>query len=229
MEKQSSNSRRGFLELLAMGATASTLSMLSNPLMAATSLKFDENIQQDADGWLKNIKGSRRVVYDGTTPHNGLPILWTFAFYETNNATGTPDDDMTAMTVLRHNAIPFAMEDALWYQYKLGEFFEIQDNQTGKPSLRNTVYEPVNGDFPIPGVPGLKGMQERGVMFCVCDLALQVFSGFVADKLEIQDKDRVYEEWKSGLLPGIQVVPSGVWALERAQNEHGCAYIFAGN
>jgi intracellular sulfur oxidation DsrE/DsrF family protein len=27
--------------------------------------------------------------------------------------------------------------------------------------------------------------------------------------------------------PGIQVVPSGVWALERAQ-KHGCAYVFAG-
>jgi intracellular sulfur oxidation DsrE/DsrF family protein len=31
----------------------------------------------------------------------------------------------------------------------------------------------------------------------------------------------------SGVLPGIQVVPSGVWALGRAQ-EHDCAYVFAG-
>jgi len=28
-------------------------------------------------------------------------------------------------------------------------------------------------------------------------------------------------------LPGIQPVPSGVWAIGRAQ-EHGCAYCFAG-
>ena len=229
MEQQSPNSRRGFLELLALGATASSLSMFAAPLMAAEALNIDKKAYQDADAWFKNIKGSHRVVYDGTTPHDGLPVLWTYAFYETNNATGTADDDMTAVCVLRHNAIAFAMEDALWYQYKLGEFFGIQDNQTGKPSLRNTVYEPVNGDFPIPGVPGLKQMQERGVMFCVCDLALKVYSGFIADKFEIQDKDRVYEEFKSGIHPDVQLVPSGVWALERVQNEHGCAYIFAGN
>src|SRR5260221_519337 len=33
------------------------------------------------------------------------------------------------------------------------------------------------------------------------------------------------KEWLSGLLPGIQPVPSGVWAVGRAQ-EHGCAYCF---
>ena len=229
MENQSSNPRRNFLGLLAMGATASGLSMFTNSAMAAAALGFDKKTLQDADEWFKKIKGSHRVVYDGTTPHDGLPVLWTFAFYETNNATGTPDDDMTAVTVLRHNAIPFALQDSLWYQYKLGEFFKINDNQTGKPSLRNTVYEPVDGDFPIPGVPGIKGMQERGVMFCVCDLALKVYSGFIAKSMDMTDSDRVYEELTAGILPGIQVVPSGVWALERAQRQHDCAYIFAGN
>lgn len=228
METQPTNNRRNFLNLLAMGATASGLSLFANSAMAAEALNFNVRSLQDADEWFKKIKGSHRVVYDGSTPHDGLPVLWTYAFYETNNATGTPDDDMTAVCVIRHNAIPFALQDALWYQYKLGEFFGIQDNQTGKPSLRNTVYEPVNGDFPIPGVPGMKKMQERGVMFCVCDLALKVYSGFLADRMDITDKDRVYEEWKSGILPGVEIVPSGVWALERAQKA-GCAYIFAGN
>jgi len=30
------------------------------------------------------------------------------------------------------------------------------------------------------------------------------------------------------VLPDIQIVPSGVWALGRAQQK-GCGYIFAGN
>ena len=37
----------------------------------------------------------------------------------------------------------------------------------------------------------------------------------------------VYTEWIKHLLPGVQLVPSGVWALGRAQ-EHGCGYIYAG-
>ena len=39
--------------------------------------------------------------------------------------------------------------------------------------------------------------------------------------------DDVYAEMVKGILPGIQLVPSGVWALGRAQNNK-CAYIFAG-
>jgi intracellular sulfur oxidation DsrE/DsrF family protein len=41
------------------------------------------------------------------------------------------------------------------------------------------------------------------------------------------DAAEVKKEWVAGLLPGIQVVPSGVWAIGRAQ-ERGCGYIFAG-
>jgi intracellular sulfur oxidation DsrE/DsrF family protein len=37
----------------------------------------------------------------------------------------------------------------------------------------------------------------------------------------------VKKDWESGLLPGVTVVPSGVWALGRAQ-ENKCAYCFAG-
>jgi intracellular sulfur oxidation DsrE/DsrF family protein len=37
----------------------------------------------------------------------------------------------------------------------------------------------------------------------------------------------VLKEWTANVLPGVQIVPSGVWALGRAQ-EHGCGYIYAG-
>ena len=42
------------------------------------------------------------------------------------------------------------------------------------------------------------------------------------------DSNEVYKDLINGLLPEIQLVPSGVWALGRAQ-ENGCGYIFAGN
>ncbi|MFN2439902.1 MAG: hypothetical protein ABR503_11935, partial [Chitinophagaceae bacterium] len=65
-----------------------------------------------------------------------------------------------------------------------------------------------------------------GVMFCVCDAALTVYSGAVAQGMNA-NAGELKKEWVTGLLPGIQVVPSGVWALGRAQ-ERGCGYIFAG-
>jgi intracellular sulfur oxidation DsrE/DsrF family protein len=41
------------------------------------------------------------------------------------------------------------------------------------------------------------------------------------------DAEEVKKEWIAGILPGIQVVPSGVWAVNRAQ-ENGCSYCSAG-
>jgi hypothetical protein len=63
-------------------------------------------------------------------------------------------------------------------------------------------------------------------MVCICDAALTVNSGMVAMKTNGNAAD-IKKEWVDGLLPGIQVVPSGVWAVGRAQ-EHGCGYCFVG-
>jgi len=49
-------------------------------------------------------------------------------------------------------------------------------------------------------------------MFCVCDVAMTVYSTVVAQGM---GKDAA-EIKKNGLqvyLPGVQVVPSGVWAV----------------
>jgi len=225
MKKNDLNSRRRFISTVALGAAASSFAMLSSPIHAAIpSINIDT--KEDSDKWFEQIKGSHRIVYDGSMPHGGFPVIWTWAFYLSNNETNTPDEDMTAVCVIRHKAIPFAFNDALWEKYNLGEMFGVNDNAAGKPSLRNTVYEPQDGDFPLPGIDGIKRMQERGAMFCVCNLATKVYSGFAAAKMGL-DANEVYQEWVDAILPGIQLVPSGVWALGRAQ-EHNCGYIFAG-
>jgi len=63
-------------------------------------------------------------------------------------------------------------------------------------------------------------------MFCVCGAAMSVFSAKLASQMNMKADD-VLNEWKAALLPGIQVVPSGVWAVGRAQ-EHDCKYCFVG-
>lgn len=223
METLVKNSRRKFIGTLALGATAGITAM--GATFKDKALKLDAT-SGDAETWFKKIKGSHRVVFDGAEPNNAFPIIWTWGFYLTNNQTGAADSDITAMCVFRHNAIPFALEDKLWDKYKLGEMFNIVDNRTQKPSTRNPYYNATDGDFPINGVEGIKKLQERGAMFCACNLALSVYSGMVA-KAKGLDAETVRKEWVSGVLPGIQIVPAGIWALERAQ-QHDCSYIYAG-
>jgi intracellular sulfur oxidation DsrE/DsrF family protein len=217
------NSRRKFLGKMAAG-TAVGLGTLASPLASFSNNRV--NTSKDAEVWFKKAKGSHRIVYDASEPHNALPIIWSWVFYQTNNESGTPDNDMTAMVVLRHNAIPFAFEDRIWKKYKLGEVFNITDNTTKKHSERNPYYTPGEGDFPFPGIDGIKKLQDRGAMFCVCNMALKVYSGVVAQKFNLNAAD-VLSDWMSGIQPNVQVVPSGVWAVGRAQ-ENGFGYCYAG-
>jgi intracellular sulfur oxidation DsrE/DsrF family protein len=144
--------------------------------------------------------------------------------------TGTMEKDATAVVILRHNAIPFAMEDRLWDKYKLGEFFKITDPATKSPSVRNPFWQPKEGDFKVPGLGnvaiGINELQNSGVMFCACNMAITVYSAVLAQGMNLNPDD-VKKDFIAGILPGIQVVPSGVWAVGRAQ-EHGCAYCFVG-
>src|SRR5690606_33153056 len=213
------NPRRRFLGQVLAG-TAAGISTLSLPFGAQAGAG-----EGDADEWFSRAKGKHRIVYDASEPHEGLPFIWSWVYYLTNNQTGTPDNDMTAMVVLRHNAIPFAMKDQLWEKYSFGEMFGVMDNTTTVSALRNPYYIPKEGDYPVPGIDGIKRLHERGAMFCVCEMALPVYSGMAAQKMELPPED-VKEDWISGVLPGIQIVPSGVWALTRAQKQD-CCYIYA--
>jgi intracellular sulfur oxidation DsrE/DsrF family protein len=81
------------------------------------------------------------------------------------------------------------------------------------------------GDFPIAGV-GIDELLAKGALVGVCNIALTLNAGMIAKKLGT-DAAAVKQEWVASLFPGVQVVPSGVIAVNRAQ-EKGCAYCFAG-
>ncbi|MBD0331025.1 MAG: twin-arginine translocation signal domain-containing protein [Chitinophagaceae bacterium] len=229
--QSSKNSRRNFLGTLATGAAAIGLSTVS-PLTAGAK-KITEDFQtpgDDPEAWLKRITGKHRVVYDAPEPNGIMPFAWSRVFLITNEMTGTKTGNNTVVVVLRHESIPFAMEDKLWVKYKFGEMFKINDPATGKPAVRNAFWKPQVGDFKVPGLGnvaiGINELQDSGVIFCVCNMALTVYSAVAADQMKLTAAD-VHKEWRSGVLPGIEIVPSGVWALGRAQ-EKGCGYIFAG-
>src|SRR6266568_4396344 len=138
-----------------------------------------------------------------------------------NENYGTKDTDNSAVIVLRHSAIPIAMQDALWTKYKLGEAFSIKDGDA--PATRNLFLKVM--PLPLPGT-GLEALLASGAQVGCCNVALTVYSAMVAQKMGM-DAAAVKADWVAGLIPGVQVVPSGVLAVARSQ-EKGCAYCFAG-
>jgi hypothetical protein len=236
--------RRGFLRGLGKGAAALGLAAIASSFKFTAGQQGGENAtnaatsKHPADIWFDKVKGKHRVVYDATHPNSIFPFAWPRVFLVTNAATGSPEEDCGVVVVLRHNAICYALKDSIWAKYNFGEefaageigpAFKAADAKTAVKT-RNPFYMTNPGDFVIPGIGpvsiGIPELQASGVMFCVCDAALTVNSTRLAGKMGMKQED-VIKEWKEALIPNIQIVPSGVWALGRAQ-EHGCHYIFAG-
>ena len=231
--------RREFLGTLATGAVAMGIGTLATPLQTIAQKNEGKPAGiDDPEELFKQIKGKHRVVFDANKPNEVFPFAWPAVFMMTNEATGTPAKDQSIVVVMRHEGIPYAFEDRLWAKYHFADFFkagniggafQASDAKTAT-SVRNPFWKPKLGDFNVPGMGpvaiGINDLQEKGVMFFVCNAAMTVYSAIAAMQMGLKAED-VKKDWMSGLLPGIKVVPSGVWALGRAQ-EHGCSYIYAG-
>ncbi|MBA2249766.1 MAG: twin-arginine translocation signal domain-containing protein [Chitinophagaceae bacterium] len=228
MQKKPSN-RRDFLGKIAASAAAVGIASITSPFSVNASPEFFDHTN-DADEWFSKIKGKHRIMYDVVRPNGMLPFAWSRIFLVTNTATGTPEKDNNVVVVLRHDGIPYAMQDNLWAKYKFGEMFKVTDDKTKAAALRNPFWKPAPGDYKAPGIGnvavGINELQDSGVMFCACNMALTVYSAVIAQQTN-QDAAVVKNEFLANILPGIQVVPSGVWAVNRAQ-EHGCSYCYAG-
>lgn len=224
-DKDSTSDRRVFLGSLATGAATLGMAALGVPINA----QADELPQQEAEAWFDKIKGKHKMVFDVTKPHEIFPFAWPRVFLNSNIATGTPEKECSVVVVLRHEAIGYAFQDSLWEKYKFGETFKANDPATKAAALRNPFSNPKEGEYKVPGVGaiaiGIAQLQASGVMFCVCNTAMTKLSAVLGANTNV-DPAEVKKELMAGILPGIQVVPSGVWALGRAQ-ERGCAYCFA--
>ncbi len=236
--------RRGFIGLLASGAAALGLTALVSPLQVNAQSNSGANpkttavAKSEVDLWFDKIKGKHRIVYDVPHPNGIYPFAWSKVFLMSNAATGTPEMESNAVVVLRHDAICYAFKDKMWEKYhfaevfkagELGMGFQAADAKTATQT-RNPLWNTKPGDFKVPGIGavpiGITELQASGVMFCVCGTAMTVFSNALSEKMGMKPDD-ILKEWKENLISGIQIVPSGVWALGRAQ-EHKCGYIFAG-
>ncbi|HLO80701.1 MAG TPA: twin-arginine translocation signal domain-containing protein [Chitinophagaceae bacterium] len=227
LESSMAPNRRQFIGSLTATAAALGFSSFMPPIDPEL---FKQYSPEDPEAWTNRIKGKHKTVFDATHPNGFYPFAWPRVFLLTNQATGAAENDCCAVVVLRHAAIPYAFDNSVWEKYKFGEVFEAPDPKTSKPALRNPFWKPAKGDFSAPGIGpvaiGIDELQASGVLFAVCNMAITVFTNSIAEKTK-QPAEEIQKDWMSALLPGIQPVPSGVWALGRAQ-EKGCSYIFAG-
>lgn len=174
----------------------------------------------DGPNWPGKLKGRHRQVVDAYEVNAGFPLGFAFTFLFPN-APGTA----TAVVVLRHGAFPIALNSAMWEKYKIGESFKIIDPETKAPAVKNPFLHPKPGVLVADDI-AVDRLLTKGAIFGACNVALIVQSKRLAGNAGVSADDAA-KEWAANVVPGITIIPSGTWGVNRAQ-EAGCTYCAGG-
>jgi hypothetical protein len=209
--------RRNFFRLA--GATVLGLAGLAS---AASRAQAATPVAGDGPNWPGKLKGRHRQVVDAYDSNSGFPLAFAYNFLLPYKAPGAA----TAVVVLRHGAFPIALNSAMWAKYKLGESMKIDDPETKAPAVKNPFLNPKPGVLPVDDGIAVDRLLASGTVFGACNLALMGQSKRYAGNAGVT-ADEAAKEWAANLVPGITLLPSGVWGLNRAQ-EAGCTYCAGG-
>jgi hypothetical protein len=174
--------------------------------------------QGDGPNWPGQLKGRHKQLTDVYGINDGFPLGFTNNFITPNGEAAT------AVMIFRHQGLPYALNHSIWSKYRVGETFKIIDPETKGVAVKNPWYEPKPG----VGNPNasLDRLIARGVIMGCCGVALRGQSGRLAQNAGVSAEE-AYKEFAANLLPGMTILPSGTWGVNRAQ-EAGCSYCAGG-
>lgn len=234
--------RRGFLGRLASGtlALAGLTALDAGAAHAAAPLAGRDRGSGGSgespydDSWTARVRAAtHKAVFDSPDVNEGFGLLqpWIYrAGYRAVFQAGP--DAVVPVVVLRHQGTALAMDDAIWAKYAFGADRKVTDPATGKPAERNPwarrrAGEKADATFEAllggPVDPTVEGLLSTGGIVLACEVAMKSFSRMLAKKLG-GDAPAIFAELRAGLIPGVIVQPSGVYATTRAQ-EAGCSFM----
>ena len=221
--------RREFLETLALGGVAlavgacATVPSANQTFLPAAPPAAKEGPWDST--WLDQLTAKHKQIFDVATYANGDGLFYARNYFNAHrDAYGTSFPDVQAVLGLHGNAYPIVFGDAMWAKYDFGRRVKAVDPRTGRPALRNVLWQPREGEEMYEY--SVNALQPRGAKFILCNNVLRDVTRALA-----QETRATYEatraELLAGLLPNVTVVPAMVVAIGLAQ-ERGCAYVYAG-
>ena len=177
------------------------------------------------DTWTRRVATAKyKAVFDSPEPADGLALVHaTFYAQGYREQLGTPQSDLVPVVVLRHAGTPLALNDTLWEKYQLGERTKVKDPLTNADALRNPFARREEKNGIVPPDASIEGLIASGAVVLACNKAAMRMAASYAQKLN-RDVEEVRAEFRAGLLPGVLLQPSGIYAVHRAQ-EVGCSFI----
>lgn len=206
--------------LTAAGVTTAVLGAGANE--ATREAAAAAALEQQAP-WLANLKAPNRQLFDAPAPGGAIPLVHMMNFMDTyNSAFKVADRDINAIGTFYGMTTFHGLNDAMWTKYDLASWLAAAGADPGKGASANPWRTaPTAMGMSIPPA-SIESLQKRGAKFILCNNALTVLSGMVA-QARGQDAKAVYDDMKANMLPGVELVPAMVIAIEQAQKA-GIAY-----
>jgi intracellular sulfur oxidation DsrE/DsrF family protein len=198
--------------------------------LAAATIALDkgEALAEKSSGpwdtsWIDSLaKAKYRVVFNGSEIAEGAALDYTSTFFEHyHDVHDTRDSDTRPVIVFRRLGTVMALNDAMWDRYNIGVDRKVDDPLTKAPAKRNPFWSAPVGDRHAP--MSIESLQKRGLICLACNVSLMSM-GYSFGQKTGRDAAEVAKELRENLEPGGIVVPSGIFALIRAQNA-GCAFM----
>jgi hypothetical protein len=203
--------RRGLFGRLA-GAVALAAAGLASRPSVVEAAPTDDGLPH----WPGKLPGRHKQVVDAVEVNGGFGLIFAWSFLKPN-----PPGSASAVVVLRHYAAVIGLEHAIWAKYKIGETLKIIDPETKAVATKNPFLRPKSGVLPVDDA-SIDRMLAQKVTIGICDMALTNLSARMAQNGGV-DAATAHKEWVAGAVAGASVLPSGTWAVNRAQ-EAGCTY-----
>ncbi len=164
-------------------------------------------------------------MVDAYDANAGFPLAFAYSFLVPHGPPSASSSAATAVVVLRHGAFPIALGSEMWQKYKIGKSFKIVDPETKAPAVKNPFLHPKSGVLLVDDM-AIDRLLANGTVIGGCNLALHVQSKMLAGNAGVS-ADEAAKEWAANVVPGITIIPSGTWGVNRAQ-EAGCTYCAGG-
>ncbi|HEY6808273.1 MAG TPA: twin-arginine translocation signal domain-containing protein [Gemmatimonadales bacterium] len=220
--------RRDFLRQLSLATAATVGGAMVTPLAAGSLDRAGDALARSGSPWDMSWvdavqRATYKAVFDSPALADGSALDNAAAIQDNFKEVYGSDDVVRMVIVMRQLGQVMGFTDDLWDRYAIGAERQVMDPLTKQPARRNPWAKAQAGDPDWARESKLDALRARGAIFLVCNRASMNWAASAAERTHT-DPEKVRADVRSGLVPGATLMPSGIFALVRAQNA-GCAYM----
>lgn len=149
---------------------------------------------------------------------------------------GLPLDQIQIVLALNGRANMMNYNDEMWRKYRIGEWAQVKDPNTGQPAQRNIFYakkaqyaseDPSNANS-LYQDGSIQALQGRGIQFISCHTATEEAAAALVKQNNLSvERDEVARDLVAHAWPGVIVVPALAAAMAILQSIGNYGYMEA--